>query len=305
MTKDRNLQHRIRSRAARIGESSPSARRSLAPANGPGLTFETGRPSDYLLRAADSAAGKKYKSLAIERLGIEEGDAVLDLGCGTGGDLGPLLKSIGPAGSVTGVDVDATALDLARERYGDPRLRLLVGDAHALELDSASIDRVYVDRTMQHLAAPATALDQVRRVLRPGGRVVLAEPDWRTFLIDHPDPDLADAYRQFVVGQVIRNARIGSELPRLVQNAGLGLESVTPVTAVYTDAFEADRVFGFARVTRRAVAARHLPLDAAVRWLEHLGSQVFFASLTVFVTVARSEPSQTPGIVARPPERIA
>ena len=70
----------------------------------PSLAFETRRPSDYLLRAAGSTAGQAYKSLAIERLGIEEGNAVLDLGCGTGGDLGPLLSSIGPTGSVIGVD---------------------------------------------------------------------------------------------------------------------------------------------------------------------------------------------------------
>lgn len=261
--------------------------RNLKLSNRPSQAFETRRPSDYLLRAAGSTAGQAYKSLAIERLGIEEGDAVLDLGCGTGGDLGPLLSSIGSTGSVIGVDVDATALEVAHEQYADPRLRLTVGDAHALELDSFSIDRVYVDRTMQHVAAATTVLDEVRRVLRPGGRVLLAEPDWRTLLIDHPEPDLPEAYRQFVVGQVIRNARIGSELPRLVQNADLELESVSPVTVTYTDAIDADRIFGFARVTHRAVKAGYLTPDPASRWLGHLEGPVFFASLTIFVTAAR------------------
>lgn len=168
----------------------------------PSQAFETRRPSDYLLRAAGSTAGQVYKSLAIERLGVEEGNAVLDLGCGTGG--------------------------------------------------------------------------------------VLAEPDWRTLLIDHPEPELPEAYRQFVVGKVIRNARIGSELPRLMQHADLELESVTPVTVTYTDAIDADRIFGFARVTRRAVKAGHLTPEQASRWLGHLEGPVFFASLTIFVTAARS-----------------
>jgi ubiquinone/menaquinone biosynthesis C-methylase UbiE len=249
--------------------------------------LETQRPSDYLLRAAASAAGRTYKALAIEQLAIEPGDTILDLGCGTGGELEPLLTALGPHGSLIGVDIDEDALRVARGRFEDPRLRLLVGDAHALDLDGDSVDRVYVDRAAQHLTAPATVLNELRRILRPGGRVVLAEPDWQTLVVDSPEPELVAAYRRFVVEQVIRNPRIGSELPRLVQDAGLRLETVIPVTATYTDAADADRIFGFARVTRRAVAAGYLDPANADRWLGHLTGGPFFASLTIFITVAR------------------
>lgn len=249
--------------------------------------FEEQRPVDYLLRAAASAAGRTYKTIAIEQLAIEPDDTILDLGCGTGGELEPLLRALGPAGSLIGVDTDEDALRVARERFEDPRLRLLAGDAHVLALDDHSVDRVYVDRVAQHLAAPAAVLDELRRVVRPEGRAVLAEPDWRTLVIDSPEPELAETYRRFVVERVIRNPRIGSELPRLVQDAGFRLDAVVPVTAAYTDPVEGDHVFGFARVTSRAVAAGYLDRARADRWLGQLTSGPFFASLTIFITAAR------------------
>ncbi|MCI0159398.1 methyltransferase domain-containing protein [Leifsonia shinshuensis] len=287
MTKNRNLKRRIRARASKTGESYSSARRHVLPPTGPVSIFEGERPADYLLRAAASAAGQAYKALAIEQLAVQPGDTVLDLGCGTGGELEPLLRSLGPGGSLIGVDTDENALRAARERFADPRLRLLTGDAHALHFGDDAVDRVYVDRTAQHLAAPATALDGLRRILRPGGRVVLAEPDWQTLLVDSPEPELAEAYRRFVIDRLIRNPRIGSELPRLVQDAGLRLDTVIPVTATYTDPVEGDRIFGFARVTRRSVAAGYLDQAQADRWLQHLAGRTFFASLTIFITVAR------------------
>lgn len=286
MTRDRHLERPIRVRASETGESSPSARRHVLPGEQPPSPFEARRPSDYLLRAAASAAGQVYKSLAIEQLAIDADDTILDLGCGTGGELAALLHALGSDGSLIGVDTDDDALRVARERFDDRRLRLRSGDAHALDLADESVDRVYVDRAAQHFAAPATVLAELRRILRPDGRVVLAEPDWQTLVIDSTEPELAASYRRFVVDQVIRNPRIGSELPRLVQVAGLRLDTVLPATATYTDPVDADHVFGFARVTRRAVAAGYLDDDQADRWLGSLTGGLFFASLTIFITVA-------------------
>lgn len=287
MTQNRNFKRRIRLRASKTGESYSSARRQIVPTDRSVPMFEEQAPDDYLLRAARSAAGKAYKSLAIEQLGIDADSVVLDIGCGTGGELEALLRAIGPEGSVIGVDTNNAALTAARERYGDTRLCLLEADAHSLDLADGSVDRVYADRTVQHLNAPGTMLNELRRVLRPGGRAVFAEPDWRTLLVDCPEPSLADAYQRFVVDQVIRNARIGTELPRLVREADLELESVTPITATYTKAVEADRVLGFARVTRRAVAAGYLARADADRWLGYLSGDIFFASLTIFAIAAR------------------
>jgi ubiquinone/menaquinone biosynthesis C-methylase UbiE len=250
--------------------------------------FELEAPGNYLARAADTPIGRTYKALAFEKLHVSAGATVLDIGCGTGEDLRPLLDAVGPHGSVIGVDVDEDALSTARGSHDHEQLRLLHADAHELDQADASVDALHTDRTLQHVESPRRMLHELRRVLAPRGRAVFAEPDWQTLIVDCPAPRLSAAYRRFVQERVIRNGRIGSELPRLVRRAGFELDSVTPVTAVYTDAREADRVLGFARVTRRAVAEGHLSEHDGEEWLEHLSGDVFFASLTIFIVAAHA-----------------
>jgi hypothetical protein len=85
---------------------------------------------------------------------------------------------------------------------------------------------------------------------------------------------------------VVRNARIGRELPRLAAAAGFTVPAVIPVTPVFRDAEAADRILGLERTTRRAVAAGHLTEEGAVRWLEHLSTGPFLAAVTFYIVVA-------------------
>jgi ubiquinone/menaquinone biosynthesis C-methylase UbiE len=291
MTRNRNLKRRIRLRMAKTGESYTAARRHVAPAARSTAVFEREIPADYLARAAATPIARTYKSLALEKLRLPAGATVLDIGCGTGEDLSPLLDAVGPHGAVIGVDVDEKALATARASHDHEQLRLLRADAHELDFADASVDAVHTDRTLQHVDSPQRMLRELRRVLVPGGTAVFAEPDWQTLIVDCPAPRLSAAYRRFVEERVIRNARIGSELPRLVRRAGFELESVTPVTAVYTDAYEADRILGFARVTHHAVAEGCFGTRDAGEWLAHLSGDVFFASLTIFIVAAHATES--------------
>ena len=59
-------------------------------------------------------------------------------------------------------------------------------------------------------------------------------------VVDHPDPAIPDAYRRFVTSEVVRNARIGRQLPALSERQGLDVVSVVPVTAVFRDVAEAE-----------------------------------------------------------------
>ncbi len=252
-------------------------------------SFETTRPDQiaYLDRLAGTDTGRSYKRLMLEELDVRAGQTVLDLGCGPGTDLGALASAVTSTGTVIGVDHDPRMVDTARERTaGDGVVDVRNGDVHELPLADGIADRARTDRVLQHVADPARALGEIRRVLRPGGRLVMGEPDWSTLAIDHPDPTLTHAYTRHVTDKVVRNAEIGRQLTRLATGAGFSVPTVAPVTPVFRDARAADRILGFERTTERAVAAGDLTADEARRWLDHLAHGVFLAAVTFYVVVA-------------------
>jgi ubiquinone/menaquinone biosynthesis C-methylase UbiE len=251
--------------------------------------FETTKPDPaaYLDRLAELDPGQSYKRRMLELLGVRPGHTVVDLGCGPGTDLLSLAAALGGSGAVIGFDRDEAMLARARQRVaGVATVGVRRGDIASLPLCDAGIDRARTDRVLQHVDDPARVLAEARRVLRPGGRLVMAEPDWDTLAVDHPDVRLSRAYTRFVAEEVVRNGAIGRELPRLAAGAGFSVTAVRPVTPVFRDLADADKVFGFERVTRRAVAAGFFTAAEAREWLDQLARGPFLATSTLHLVVA-------------------
>ncbi|MYT28558.1 MULTISPECIES: methyltransferase domain-containing protein [unclassified Streptomyces] len=253
--------------------------------------FETTRPDQiaYLDRLAASDVGRSYKQRMLDALDVRAGQTVLDLGCGPGTDLATLAGAATTTGSVIGIDRDPAMVDAARARTADhPVVDVRLSDLHDLALPDRSADRARTDRVLQHVADPLQALGEIRRVLRPGGRLVMGEPDWETLTIDHPDRELTRAYTHHLADEVVRNAAIGRQLPRLATECGFAVPAVVPVTSVFRDAHVADKILGLERTTRRAVTAGYFDEEQADRWLAHLAHGPFLAAVTVYLVVAQA-----------------
>ncbi|MCE7933579.1 MAG: methyltransferase domain-containing protein [Chlorobi bacterium CHB2] len=245
-------------------------------------------PSDYLRNIANSATGKGYKAFAKSLLQIEEGAVVVDLGCGAGVDLPAYARAAGDTGTVIGIDNDEALLAHAEKSATRwPTVSVTQADIHQLPLDAESVDRIHIDRVLQHVESPPAVLAEAARTLRTDGRIVCVEPDWATLVFDHPDVAFSDTYTQHVVAQVIRNATMGRALPRLLDDAGLSVETIYPVTAHWTDAIEADKVLGFRDVCKHAVTDGHLPAARTQGWIDDLMTGPFFCSLSLFIVSAR------------------
>ena len=107
---------------------------------------------------------------------LEPGSRVLDVGCGAGWFAGA-LKQAGFA--VTGVDVAAEPLRRARERL--PQLEFVLAGEHELPFAAGSFDAAWLGELLEHVQDGIGLLEQVTRVLVPGGRLVVSTPDhgWR------------------------------------------------------------------------------------------------------------------------------
>ncbi|MFD0019813.1 methyltransferase domain-containing protein [Streptomyces sp. NPDC058382] len=253
--------------------------------------FETATPDSlvYLDRLAATDLGRAYKGRMLEELGVRAGQTVVDLGCGPGTDLLALAEGVTATGAVIGIDHDRAAVDAARERTTEHRtVDVRLGDIQDLPLADRTADRARTDRVLQHVEDPLLALREIHRVLRPGGRIVMGEPDWDTLAVDHPDSGLSRAYTRYVTDEVIRNARIGRQLPRLAAEAGFTVPTVIPVTPVFREVRAADRILGLERTTQRAVAAGYFTDEGARRWLDHLANGPFLAAVTFYIVVAES-----------------
>ncbi|ORX18522.1 methyltransferase domain-containing protein [Mycolicibacterium wolinskyi] len=247
-------------------------------------------PSDYLRNIADSPTGKSYKAFAKSLLRINQGSVVVDLGCGAGVDLPACAEAAGRTGKVIGIDQDQRLLAHAGTHTRHlPTVSVANADIHQLPLKTQTVDCVHIDRVLQHVDSPATVLSEAVRTLRHDGTIVCIEPDWATLTIDHPDVAFSRAYTQHFVDQAIRNATIGRALPRMLGEAGLSVDAVHPVVALWTDAVEADKILGFRDVCKHAIANGALPARTTQNWIEDLMAGPFFSSLCLFIVAAHVE----------------
>ena len=130
---------------------------------------------------------QRLHAAVVAALDPQPGARVLDLGCGTGVITRQLVACVGATGSVLGVDVSTTMLEVAKAQSTHPTLRFEQGDATTLRYGDASCDYAIAARLLMHVSHPHAVLEELRRVVRPGGRLALLERDWGTFAVDHTD----------------------------------------------------------------------------------------------------------------------
>lgn len=148
---------------------------------------------------------------AVERAGIRPGQAVVDVGCGTG-NLSFAVLAAQPDARVTGLDPDGAALRRAarKARRRGVRLTLVQGYADRIPAEDASLDHVVSSLALHHVdddGRVAFAHDALR-ALRPGGRVTVVD-------FGGPAPDAEDAHHpghDHGTGHILRH------LPRLVRS---------------------------------------------------------------------------------------
>jgi len=133
---------------------------------------------DLLNSVMTAGLHHRWRQRAADRAALSPGDAALDVCCGTGDLALELGRRVLPGGHVVGSDFSEPMLDLAREKAGErgaAGVRFEWGDALSLPYDSGRFDAVTVGFGVRNLSDLDRGLAEMRRVLRPGGRLVILE----------------------------------------------------------------------------------------------------------------------------------
>lgn len=259
----------------------------------PHTTFFTqvdrSRDPDFFVRFMDEvqkAAGfQASKRVLLEAMALRPGQSALEVGCGPGSDLFDLADIVAPGGRLVGLDASEIMLAEARRRAEarGAAARFAQGDVEALPFGDGTFDACRAARLLVHLADPARAIAEMARVVRPGGRVVVYDFDWGSFIIDHPDKSTTQTFVS-TYSDSLRNGWIGRQLPRLFKQQGLEVTAFVPLQ-VFVHYALAELAFG----SHLALLQTNGTLSGAQaqtwwRYLQDADSQgAFFVSFTTFV----------------------
>jgi SAM-dependent methyltransferase len=250
----------------------------------------------------------------LDRAALAPGDRVLDLACGTGLVTLPAARAVGPSGQVIGVDIADRMVEALRERAaaaGLPQVTAARMDAEQLALPDDSVDVVLCALGLMYLPDPGQALQEVKRVLRPGGRAVLAVWGERARCGWAPLFGIVDAEVSSEVCPMFFGLGHGDALSRLCGSVGLTVCSDQRMagTLDYADGHQAsDAAFAggpvalawqrFDEPTRQRARARYL--DAIAAWQQGSGYRI----PAEFVVVSAMAPSAPGATTSTPPAHL-
>ena len=162
----------------------------------------------------------------FDRLGLQRGDRVLDMGCGAGRHAFEMYRR---GGDVIAFDQDGDELAGVLDLFGAMRdagevptgaeADIKQGDALSLPFADGEFDRVVAAEVLEHIPDDTTAIAELARVLRPGGTIAVTVPRW---LPERVCWALSDAYHEVEGGHV--RIYTGDQLVGRLEDAGLVFE---------------------------------------------------------------------------------
>jgi SAM-dependent methyltransferase len=167
----------------------------------------------------DNPLRRRYMRPILNRVGIQPGERILELGPGPGIFTVEAAQRVGPAGRLIAVDIQPEMIAQVEDRVQEAGLTNVethVADAYHLPLDDASVDRAFLVTVLPEVPDQARALAELRRILKPGGLLSITEEFF--------DPDYPFAF----------------ETVRRVEAAGFNLEQRFGNFWVYTLNFRRD-----------------------------------------------------------------
>ena len=165
---------------------------------------------------------------------LQPGMRLLDAGCGSGSITLGLAQTIAPGGVAIGIDAGAASIKTARSLAasgGITNVRFEVADLYALPFEAATFDAVFIHAVLQHLPDPLAALREMRRVMKLGAVIGIADADLDGSLIWPSSPALDASIRLMTELHLAEGGspHVGRQLRTLLFDAGFARSAASVI----------------------------------------------------------------------------
>lgn len=245
-----------------------------------------------LERLGNSAAGTRLRERYLDLLAPLPGEIVIDIGAGIGLVTLALVKRVAPSGRVFAVDRSSGLLDLARDYTHKAGFGHLVDyrvtDARSLPFGPA-FDAAFCHSLLGHVSRPQEVVNEMRRVTRRGGRVLVVEPDWETAAVEPGETEITRRILNFAADRNL-DPWAGRRVARYFHDTDLIHVTVEPIVLIDQGADRAWLTF-LVESAAMAVAAGIVTQREALMWTKGLTDAftagTFMFALTHFAVIGR------------------
>ncbi|MFN0316412.1 MAG: methyltransferase domain-containing protein [Burkholderiales bacterium] len=247
-----------------------------------------------------AAERREMIDIGIDLLELRPGSAILDVGCGHGATIPMLALVVGASGRVVGIEPSLELMAEARRRFGGSGLpvEISVGNAQTLNYPDATFDAARTDRVLVFVPDVRAALLELVRVTKPGGRVVVTEPDMAAAIADSSDQATTREVLASVCGE-FQNPYLGRQLRSLFRDAGLKDAEARIFSATHTNFAIWKERMGIDEALRTAIESGRVSTRSGEAWLNDLhdrdASGRFFAA-NMLCMVSGTKPKKVEGV---------
>jgi len=236
------------------------------------------------------ASVKRIRRFSLELLNLKQGQRLFEAGCGACPDLDEIIELLKPEGRVLCYDKSEAMLTQAQKDWFTPQdsVDFVQGDLNQIDFPDCAFDCCRVMRTLQHVADPEKALDEIFRIVKIGGRIVAWEPNWRSFVISSSFQECADKFLKNWANGIL-NPTMGQQLKELFEKKNANNIDVHIIPRISHTLSEGEIAYSITSRTRAMINEGSILTEEGEAFLEDLRERdkkgEFFCSVDSFVVL--------------------
>ena len=225
----------------------------------------------YLLKT--SKATKKIKQRSYQLLGNIKNKKVIDLGCGNGLDLLQLRLYTEEGGEVTGIDKNANLLKEAKRNISKTNyknVQLIHADAENIPFEDGYFDAIRVERVFQHLENPMRVMQEIKRVLKRNGQLVLIETDWASLSMFTNNYEIENKIISHLIYKYTSNGMASRLLVEYLEHINFNQTKTEVFPSIISSYQMTNQLIKLEEIANEVIKSGKLKKEIYLKWLEQI-----------------------------------